>query len=296
MADSYPCGWSRWLFMGLVVLGDIALDGELYCIVHLGGQHLVLAVQLGQRRADRLVLGAVLLRAFVHCVQADAVSGEQPQGQLAADLCTGGLVQGLGGLAGLLIGMRNVQRTAVTGVRPKGPDHTGRRQRDTACVVDLSPGGGDRAIQQLLGRRILAEHRPVLIWILYRLWITTADAASTSATDAMIAQPALAQRQPRRGEGRRSWKPRRGWPEDGFSCCIDRILSPLKPRKRSLSLLCEPCDKTEKACAAARFFMDVHFAKFAASVRVNAPWCSRSVQRRTADSRRSSTLASFSRT
>ena len=67
-------------------------------------------------------------------------------------LCTGGLVQDLGGLAGLLIGMRNVQRTAVTGVHPKGPDHTGRRQRDTACVVDLSPGGGDGAIQQLLGR------------------------------------------------------------------------------------------------------------------------------------------------
>lgn len=171
--------------MGLVVLGDIALDGELYCIVHLGGQHLVLAVQLGQRRADRLVLGAVRLRAFVHCVQANAVSGEQPQGQLAADLCTGGLVQDLGGLAGLLIGMRNVQRTAVTGVRPKGPDHTGRRQRDTACVVDLSRVAGMELSSSCWAAAYWRNIAPFLIWILYRLWITTADAASTSATDAI---------------------------------------------------------------------------------------------------------------
>ena len=144
--------------------------------------------------------------------------------------------------------MRNVQRTAVTGVRPKGPDHTGRRQRDTACVVNLSPGGGDGAIQQLLGRRILAEHRPVLDLDIIQAVDHNGRCRQHQRHRCHIAQPALAQRQPRPGGGSAQLEAPAGLARGWFLLHRSNTF-PSQARKRSLSLLCEPCDKTEKACA-----------------------------------------------
>ena len=150
------------LFVGLVIRGDVLFNGQLDGVVHLGGQRLVGRVALGQSIVHRLILGLVGRRGGIHAVQALAIAGEQPQGDLGADLLQCGRVGRPGHLAGVVVLAAGEQGRAVAGVGPDGPDHAGGGQRDAGRVVDLAAGRLNGAVQQLLLGRILAEGRTVL--------------------------------------------------------------------------------------------------------------------------------------
>ena len=111
---------------------------------------------MGEGIADRLILGLVLCRSGVHAVQTLAVARKQAQGDLGADLLHGGLIDGAGLRLGVLIGGGGIQGRAVRGVGPDGPDHAGGCQRDATGVVDLTAGGLNGAVQQLLLGGVLA--------------------------------------------------------------------------------------------------------------------------------------------
>ena len=145
--------------MRLIELRNIRFNGQLDGVVHLGGQHLISGVGFGKCIVDLLVLGLVRLRRGIHRVQTLTVAGEQPQGDLGADLLQCGRVGCPGHLAGVVVLAAGEQGRAVAGVGPDGPDHAGGGQRDAGRIIDLAAGRLDGAVQQLLLGRILAEGR-----------------------------------------------------------------------------------------------------------------------------------------
>jgi len=144
----------------LVEAGDVLFNGKLHRVVHLGGKGDVGGIQPGKCIVNGLVLLLVLCRGSVHAVQAFAVSGEQTQRQLPAHLGTHGGVQRFGHGV-VIVGLAGIKDAAVTGVCPDGPHHAGGSKGDAGSIVDLTAGGLDGGIQQLLLGGVLAVLCPV---------------------------------------------------------------------------------------------------------------------------------------
>ena len=149
-------------FVAVVVAGHVLRNGKLDGVVHLGRQHLIGRIVLGERVHHSLILSLIRSRRGIHAVQRLAVAGEEPQGDLCCHLVQGALIHGLGGHIGLFVGLGGKQGRAVAGVGPDGPDHAGGGQRDAGGIVDLAAGGLNGAVQQLLLGGVLAVGGAVL--------------------------------------------------------------------------------------------------------------------------------------